>query len=289
MKYLLIITLASFIHFSYGQELSTFDHLAFLRDGKEVPKVLLVGTFHFNYPNLDKHKIAKEDQVDIQSAQKQREVMELIDYLAQFKPTKIVVERWPQSNANEKYHQYLKGEYDLKNTEIDQLAFRLGKMFGVDDLVLADAGTLVRDFIWSKDSLCLRPIMDSIYQDWDFSDPNDPMDKKYDALYELEDKMESASTLLDVFKYNNSRQRMLTTYGAYLVGDISLGEHRGADALSMHWYNRNLRIFKNIRDVEVTAEDRIMVIYGSGHMGILHNLFESSPEYDLIDFNALGK
>ncbi len=35
------------------------------------------------------------------------------------------------------------------------------------------------------------------------------------------------------------------------------------------WYNRNQRIFNNIRKTRPTAEDRIVVLFGNGHMPLL--------------------
>ena len=47
-----------------------------------------------------------------------------------------------------------------------------------------------------------------------------------------------------------------------LTMDFKLDKTRGADVLSMHWYNRNLRILRRIQDVATSANDRIVVIYG---------------------------
>ena len=51
-----------------------------------LPRVLLVGTFHFEYYNLDIHKVDKDKQIDILSDQKQKELKELLDYISLFKP-----------------------------------------------------------------------------------------------------------------------------------------------------------------------------------------------------------
>jgi len=93
--------------------------------------------------------------------------------------------------------------------------------------------------------------------------------------------------LLPYFKYINSGKRLRRGFGAYLLGDFKNGSYEGADALSMHWYNRNLRIFRNIQNI-AEKEDRIMVLFGAGHVSILLNLFESSPEFELVKFNQLG-
>jgi hypothetical protein len=59
------------------------------------------------------------------------------------------------------------------------------------------------------------------------------------------------------------------------------------DTLSTFWFNRNLRIFRLIQSIEHTEDDRILVLFGAGHMGILRYLFECTPEYELVDFDAL--
>ena len=61
-------------------------------NGKNRAEVLLVGSFHFGYPGQDAHKTSEEDKIDILSEEKQKEVQELSDYIARFKPTKIMVE-----------------------------------------------------------------------------------------------------------------------------------------------------------------------------------------------------
>ena len=76
-------------------------------------------------------------------------------------------------------------------------------------------------------------------------------------------------------------------YGAYLVGDFKLDNQRGADILSIWWYNRNMRIFRNLQDMNTSKNDRILVIFGNVHASILRQLLESSPEFKYIEFDQL--
>ena len=94
--------------------------------------------------------------------------------------------------------------------------------------------------------------------------------------------------MLEYFKHMNSDKILSRGYGAYLIGDFKLENNRGADALSLYWYNRNLRIYRNIQRITDSQEDRILVVFGSGHIQILKQLVESSPEYQLVKFNELG-
>ena len=57
--------------------------------------------------------------------------------------------------------------------------------------------------------------------------------------------------------------------------------------LSAWWYSRNLRIYRNILATQPAANDRILVIFGNGHMSILRHVFESTPEFDLVELRDL--
>jgi hypothetical protein len=250
--------------------------------------VLLFGTFHFAYYNLDAHKVDSKNQVDVLSEQGQKELAELIDQLAVFKPSKIVIE----SGVNTGYlmHQYrnwLEGKTLLESDEIYQIAFPLMKRFKLDTLYGVDAGTLVWTLYDSKDSLCMRAPLDSIFKDWDFQS-DDEMSKRYSSYYKFKDSLTTQLPLTAILRYMNTRKYRERTYGSYLCGDFTNGQNtEGADALALHWYSRNLRIFRNIQKLRSSADDRILVIYGAGHMGILDHLFRASPEFLLHDLHEL--
>ena len=116
---------------------------------------------------------------------------------------------------------------------------------------------------------------------------NDSLSARYTRLFDSETEYVNTHTLLEYLTYLNSDKRIRRDYGAYLRGDFKLDQYRGADALAMHWYSRNLRIFRNIQRIPTKPTDRILVLYGAGHMGILKQLFECSPEYNLIKFESL--
>lgn len=267
-------------------DLTVFDPDDILVAGDQQAKVLLFGTFHMDYPNLDAHVTSEEDQVDVTDDNRMQEMRDLLDYLARFKPTKIAVERWPESNENDRYRAYRAGKMELGRGEIHQIAYRLAEQFDLDSLVLADDGTLVSSFMNDPELDCLQPKLDSIYAGWDFRG-YDETTKRYKKLYAYDDKLLKNNTLLDFLKYENSPKRIRRGHGAYLHGDFELGDTRGQDALAMHWYARNLRIFRNIQRAVTSPEDRILVVFGAGHLGILRQQFQSSPQFELVEFGDL--
>lgn len=254
---------------------------------RELPQVLLVGTFHFEYYDLDAHVTDTDKRVNVQDDARQKQVEELVHYVARFKPTAIAVESAPHTGyLLRRYEHYLRTDSIPRANEIDQIGFRLMRRFQLDTLYGVDANTLGWDLYDSKDSLVIRPIMDSIYADWDFTS-DDPTSLRYNALFDANDEYNKTHSLLDALKYRNSDKMLDRDYGAYLTGDFKLGTLRGADGLAMHWYARNLRIFRNIQRLELKPTDRLVVIYGAGHMGVLRHLFECSPEFKLVKFGEL--
>ena len=74
-------------------------------------KVLVVGTFHFDYPGLDALEAAEEDKIDVLREPKKSEVTGLVEYLKKFKPNKIAIEAHPGWNAGGKFREYKAGEH----------------------------------------------------------------------------------------------------------------------------------------------------------------------------------
>jgi len=81
-------------------------------------------------------------------------------------------------------------------------------------------------------------------------------------------------TLLDL----NSDARVAKNVGFYyLVARFGEpGDYAGPDLLA-EWYRRNIRIYNNVMKLVATPEDRILVIFGSGHLGWLRQDFASNP------------
>jgi len=56
--------------------------------------------------------------------------------------------------------------------------------------------------------------------------------------------------------------------------------------LATEWYKRNLFIYRNI--LERTEEnDRILIIFGSGHVRHLNQLFDDNPKFKIVGANNI--
>lgn len=91
-------------------------------------KILLLGTFHFQDRGLDRHQ--PQHGFNVFSKGRQSEIAEVVNLLAEFKPTKIAIECTQdyQEQADQDYAAYLRGEFKLAADEmIYQLGFHLAK------------------------------------------------------------------------------------------------------------------------------------------------------------------
>jgi len=62
--------------------------------------------------------------------------------------------------------------------------------------------------------------------------------------------------------------------------------YAGADLVA-DWYERNLRIYRNIVNIDRKPEDRFFILFGSGHSKILQDLIEDSAGFELVQLKDL--
>lgn len=246
-------------------------------------KALLLGTFHFGYPNLDSHKTDSSKMVDVLSPQRQKEIRQLVDVLASFKPTRIYIESANQQRTDSLYNAYRAGKHILRRNEIDQIAFRLAKELNLSTVYAVDASSFTDDnekkYAWI-DSMWNSPTQINKTRDnyWN---------GKYKMMYDAGDSTELINTILESFLVMADNQTLRRMHGHYLASGFNTSGSSGPDILAMWWYSRNLRIFNKILSTKPSGEDRIVVLFGNGHMPILKHCFESSPEFEVTELKDL--
>jgi len=247
----------------------------------EKAKILVVGTFHFDYPGRDAINAREEDKIDVLKEPKKSEVTELVHYIERFHPNKIAIEAFDAWEATQKLRKYRQGAYRDQRDERYQLGMRIATDLQLDTLYAIDATTMSEE-LEKRDSVYTA----ALFKDFDFKN-EDPMNARVWDWVNQENQMVSQVNLKEYISHMNSRESHRYGYGAYLVGDFKLGEFRGADILASWWYDRNLRIFRNIQKITTGPKDRILVIIGNGHAAILRQLIECSPEYEFVEFDGI--
>ena len=263
--------------------------LIYLTMAAQLPKtkVMTLGTFHFNFPNLDATQIKAKDQIDVLAPPYQKEIETIVAKIAMFKPTIIVIERQPsdQDRTDSIFNQYSQNNYQLKRGEEEQIGFRLAKQLGLKKLYCVDEwGNFtegIKRILNGEDSIEAKRFEGFFEKNPDSSKRfmNTPKFKKEGilaALRQLNDevniKKDLGNYLIGLFKYESKEL-----------------DFAGVDFETGRWFSRNLKIFRNIQRISTNSSDRILVIYGAGHMNILNYLFDCSPEYKRVTTNDFLK
>jgi len=263
-----------------------------LKGERQPSKVLLLGTFHFGYPNLDGHKTDSAKYINVKSPQRQRELEEMAAVIKRFQPTRIYVESSDGPWIDSMYKEYLADRYVLGRNEIFQLGFRIARQHQHTKLYAVDTWPFSMEF---------RTKYSWIDSLWDVNVPVDSVrdqywSKKYSEWYKASDSVELGLTMLEIFLQMAEPSTLQRMHGHYLSSGFSTADiaddgsgQQGPDALSIWWYNRNLRIFNNILRTRPSSSDRILVLFGNGHMPILKHCFYSSPEFEVVELKSLLK
>ncbi|MGB5849875.1 MAG: DUF5694 domain-containing protein [Ignavibacteriaceae bacterium] len=246
-------------------------------------EVLTLGTFHFNFPNRDVSKIEIENQIDVLDPEYQSEIEEIVRRISEFKPTVIAIEVDPnkQSKVDSLYNEYLNGNYQLSRNEHEQIGFRLAKQLGLKKLYCVnDWGELPEDVgevIYKSKGLDNQKFLDYFYHH-----PDSLIEFKRESVFKTKG-------ILEELREMNMEENLKKDLGDCLIGvfkyETDDNEFFGVDFQTGNWFNRNLRIIRNIQKINAKQNDKIFVLFGAGHMNILNILFDASPEYKLVNVN----
>jgi hypothetical protein len=221
------------------------------------PEILVLGVYHMANPGHDIHNLQADD---VLSPNRQQQITQLIEVLKRFHPTKIAFEAGVgSSRVSKEYSDYLAGKYTLSRNEIDQIGYRLAKELGHYAVYPVDVDG---DFPWQRvvnyaKANGVTAKFDSINAGWGT------------MVKELGDFLGSHS-VLETMEFVNSDARPARDMALYFAvvryGDPF--DYAGSDLLAA-WYQRNIRIYRNIVALIDSPSERILVIYGYGHLGWL--------------------
>lgn len=241
--------------------------------------VLTVGSFHFDFPNLDVTRLEDSKQIDVKEDKYQQQLNRIVDQLAAFNPTHVVVERAyeKRDSLQSDYQQYRHGTFELPRSEVFQLGFRLADVSGLSRIHAADT--------WGKNFDTVAAAIASEEKTQAFGayyNDNPDTDLRYVRSEPVYKREGIAAELLAL----NTPENIQKSLGNYLIGhfkyEFDKGDYFGADFETGRWFNRNLRIFRNIQRIGAQPGDRVIVIFGAGHMNLLNTFFDASPEYNRV-------
>ncbi len=242
------------------------------------PSLLILGSVHLHNPGRDQLNFQVDD---VLLPARQAEIEELVAQLAAFEPTHVVVEELKSNQAklDERYNAYRAGKYSLARSEDEQIGMRLAAKLGHDRVYAAD---------------------------WNGAPPGDFANYNYSAYAKANGQEEKFKLLLNpkripypplastdlvrFFVEINRPEAIARSHRIYF--DVArFGDDQtqpGANWVGS-WYARNLKIFNNIVDLTDNPGDRVLAIYGTGHVHHLRQFANESGAFRLHEVNEFVK
>ncbi|PPA68418.1 DUF5694 domain-containing protein [Jeotgalibacillus proteolyticus] len=240
------------------------------------PTIFVLGTDHFSAEvNGD---LFSTDKETILSKNRQKEMIDVVNHLKAFNPTKVAleVEKKNEKALNANYTSYRNGDFTLTINEVHQIGFRLAKECELNKVSAVD---------WNETE-------DGIPNLGDWSDTEEFKSSTTiweEMLPEYNAYLQNHS-LKEYLLLLNDTQTRLKGQETYMKLALVGSEANPAGAIwnAKYWYFRNLLIYKNVVSLIDSAEERIFVLYGSGHLHLLlqflneSNLFNMEAAHDYL-------
>jgi len=221
------------------------------------PEILVLGTYHMSNPGRDIYNMKADD---VLSPKREQEMAQLIEVLKRFRPTKIAIEADTGSQrVEQQYSDYLAGKYTLSRDETNQIGYRLAKELGHHAVYPVD----------EEGDFPMQRVVNYAKANGR-SEKLDAITAGWGTMVNEQDNFLKSHTVLEMLEFMNSDPRVAKDVALYYAivpyGDPA--DYAGPDLLAA-WYQRNIRIYSNIVKLVESPNDRILVIYGAGHLGWL--------------------
>jgi hypothetical protein len=271
---------------------------------KASKEAMILGVYHFDNPGMDTYNLEIDDYF---TKNRQAEIQEVVDLLAEYKPNKIFVEFLPsqQVRLDSLLTLYASNRLTLKDikngqNEVYQIGFRLAKQLEIRDIIAVDhPGAYLgpyADFI--ADTLSIKS-----YQEYNVD---------YKQQMENRQINFTQNTVKENLIYLNDWKQILNNHNYYnnvaiTVKDTSnvMFSYKEVEQeidglpyqmrsydfnnigveLVTEWYKRNLFIYRNILE-QSEKNDRILIIIGSGHVRLLKQFFDDNPDFNIVEANS---
>jgi len=240
-------------------------------------QVMVLGSYHFGNPGRDKVNAHVDD---VTTPQRQHELEALADAIAEFKPTRVMVEA-QRPGPTYDVTDFATFTPSLLKTDRDeriQIGYRIAERAGLRSVQGIDEQPDKGEpdyFPIGRVEAYAKAHGQKAYLDAAFATVQASARK-----FEAEQATTSIPRML--IRYNDPSTPMGgqdSYYSLLRLGDGN--EQPGADLNAM-WYLRNAKIFAKLINVAKPG-DRVLVVYGAGHGYWLRHFASTTPGYSSID------
>lgn len=240
-------------------------------------QVMVLGSWHFGNPGQDVVNVEAED---VRTPARQRELEAIADALAEFRPTKIMVEKVAKSPelVDEAYAAFAPALLRERRDERVQIGYRLARKLGHRQVYAIDE----QPGEGEPDYFPFPKVMAH-------ARAHGQMARLEAALAEVEaqkkafEESQSRTDLATLLVRENEPGPWKTGIGGYyeMLGVGNTEEQPGAE-LNAYWYMRNAKIFGKLMTVAEPG-DRILVIFGTSHAYWLRHFADEVIGYEEVD------
>lgn len=239
-------------------------------------EVMVLGTWHFANHNRDLHNVSSDD---VRAPARQRELEAVAAALAEFRPTKVMIEKVAPAVdlIDPDYAAFTPALLRTERSERFQLGYRLAHALGLARVQAIDeqAGPgepdyfpygQVADYAQAHGSAAL--LQDAHAQTR--------------SLLEAFNRRQASATLAELLLEANRPSFMAGIDPYYRMLRIGDTERQPGAELNAMWYLRNAKIFAKLA-TGAEPGDRILVIYGAGHVYWLRHFAAETPGFRNVD------
>jgi len=233
-------------------------------------KVMVLGTYHMDNPKRDFVKGEIDDHL---SPRRQREVSEVVRLLEKFRPTKILVESvYGTPTINERYGQYLAGTLPPTADERVQIGMSLARKLKLDRLHPIDF----------KEDMDIASVM-ALAQKTNDRVSLERLGAGHAEVLRMMARLPKMTVRQALVEANSPKVERFTQalYNQMLRVADEPNNYRGVDVVA-GWHHRNLRIFANIARSVQPADERVLVIIGSGHAPLLRQFVREAIDMEEV-------
>ena len=242
------------------------------REGDERVAVLLVGSYHMSNPGADQFNLEADD---VLAPERQEEILAVVERLADFVPTRVAIEApWGDTVSTSRYAAYLAGSQELRRSEEEQIGFRVAAAMGHETVYPIDVriglpGDRLESVLESAPELGSYMAGLEAWGEW--------------AVASMASWL-AAGTVGEMLARMNTPEAIAWADRGYFEFFLPLvvdDDYGGAEFVAT-WYERNLKIFSNLHRIS-SPGDRVLVLYGAGHIPHLRRFVVFSPYFCLVD------
>ena len=241
----------------------------------EPVQVMVLGSWHFDNPGRDLNNIRAED---VLTPRRQRELERVAEALAEFRPTRIMIERVSPDLVDPPYAAFTPALLATDRDERVQLGYRLAHRLGLARVDAIDEQSASGEPDYFPFEAVAR-----------YAEANGMAERLEELMARgaaetrAFEELQGRSSIAELLIHQNDPRGFTGDVSVYyeFLRYGGIDEQPGAELNAM-WYLRNAKIFAKLMRLAAPG-DRILVVYGAGHSYWLRHFASATPGFVNVD------